>query len=62
MTAAFERRLRRVEKAITGAPEDRVLVVGLPGQADPSAEEIARASHVLRVVFVSPRPGHAQRH
>ena len=51
MTSTVERRIRKLEAhhKSTGAS---VMVLGLPGQPEPSPEGIAQASHVLRVTFI----------
>ena len=56
MTSTVERRIRKLEAQ--RKPEGTsVLVLGLPGQPEPSPEEIVQASHVLRVVFVPAKKG-----
>ena len=56
MTSTVERRIRRLEARQKPASAS-VLVLGLPGQPEPSPEEISRASHVLRVSFIAAKNG-----
>ncbi|GJE42422.1 hypothetical protein [Methylobacterium soli] len=56
MTSTYERRIRRLEahhKPVSGG----VVVLGVPGQPEPSPDEISRASHVLRVSFIAAKNG-----
>lgn len=51
MTNIFERRIRKLE-AKTPMGTQRILVFGLPGQADPDPDDIGPDDYVLRVTFV----------
>ena len=56
MTSTYERRIRKLEahqKPASGS----VLVLGIPGQPQPSPEEISQAALVLRVTFVPSKKG-----
>lgn len=56
MTSALERRIRKLE-AQQKPTDSGVLVLGIPGQPEPSADEISRASLVLRLNFVAAKNG-----
>jgi hypothetical protein len=56
MTSTVERRIRKLE-AHHKSTGSSVVVLGIPGQPDPTPEEIAQASHVLRVIFVPAKKG-----
>ena len=56
MTSTVERRIRKLEAH--HKPEGSSMVVlGIPGWPEPSPDEISRASHVLRVIFVPAKKG-----
>lgn len=56
MTSTYERRIRKLE-AHHKPVGTRVMVLGIPGQPQPSPDEISRASLVLRVAFVAAKNG-----
>jgi hypothetical protein len=56
MTSTVERRIRKLEAH--HKPEGSSMVVlGIPGRPDPTPEEIAQASLVLRVTFIAAKDG-----
>ena len=58
MNGTTDRRLRRLEGAQGqgSSDEPRIVILDWPNRADPSAEEIARATCVMRLRFVPARP------
>jgi hypothetical protein len=56
MTSALERQIRKLEAQHT-QPGFSVLILGIPRQAEPSTDEISRASLILRINFVAAKNG-----